>query len=161
MTAKTQIWINLVRAEVCAHVHDATNFYQAMDDAERIADNAQTKDDPYWTGFDKSMLAGYRGACFIHLNQPIQALAILEKALSLLNPLYQRRRSILLTDIATAYALQGEIEESCQRASEALAINAHTNSPTNLKRVQSFRQKLEPWKTVPSVQELDEQLLFA
>jgi hypothetical protein len=101
-----------------------------------------------------------KGICFVRLNQPEAAVSSLNEALSTAGYSSLRRRSRILTDIATAYVLQGEIEEGCNFAHQALDLTQQTKSAMVLQRIHKFRTYVEPWKEVQAVKDLDQKLLF-
>ena len=94
----------------------------------------------------------------MRLHQPTEALAALREALALLDPQAIRRTSTLLTDMATAHVQQKEIEEACGLAHQALSMTIQTRSMSVLQRLGRLRRNLEPWKTLPAVKDIDEQL---
>lgn len=159
-TPITRSWLAVVEAEALANMQDEIGCLKALEYAEHAADQARAEEDLYWTGFDHSRLAGYTGVCYIRLQRPESALQALHTALTHLKPEAHRRRSTLLTDLATAYVQQGEIVEGCELASQALSITKQTRSAMVLQRIHDFRRHLEPWENLQVVRDLDEQLLL-
>ena len=151
-------WLAALEAEGQARLRNATACMKALDLAEKITAHQTLGGDRYATGFNLSRLAGYKGACFVRLHQPTEALAALREALALLNPQAIRRTSTLLTDMATAHVQQNEIEEACRLAHQALSMTIQTRSMSVLQRLGRLRRNLEPWKTLPAVKDIDEQL---
>ncbi len=159
-TATTRSWLAVVEAEAQANLNDATACYKALERAEPHIEQGIPDKDPYWTGYDSSRLSGYKGVCYLKLQKPENALIALQEALALAAPSAMRRHSTILTDLATAYVQQGEVEEGCKRADQALAITTQTKSAMVLHRIQKFRQLLEPWQSLSAVRDLDERLLL-
>lgn len=152
-------WLAVVEAEVYAHLGDAP----ACDEALRVAKKLSSQkeglgEDRYAIGFNSSRLAAYEGACFVRLRQPERALPALQQALSLLDPQAIRRRSTILTDIGIAYAQQGNIQEACTWASQALTITTQTKSKDVLERVRIVHSELKMWKEIEEVENLARQL---
>jgi hypothetical protein len=85
-------------------------------------------------------------------------LPALQQAVALLDPQAVRRQSTLLTDMGIAHAQQGQIEEACTLAKQALAITTRTRSLSVLERVRLVRQELEPWKETEHVKDLENHL---
>jgi tetratricopeptide (TPR) repeat protein len=70
-------------------------------------------------------------------------------------------RARLLTGLATAHVRQGEIEQACRTAGEALRIATRTRTALGLQQVRDVRRQLERWHDSRAVRELDEQLRLA
>ncbi len=158
-TPPSRSWLAVVEAEALANMQDEFGCLKALEYAEHAADQAASEEDPYWTGFDHSRFAGYTGVCYLRLQKPDSALTALRAALTHLKPEANRRRSTILTDLATAYVQQGEVEQGCELASQALSITKQTRSAMVLQRLQDFRYQLKPWENLQVVRDLDEQLL--
>lgn len=162
-TNTTSAWLFAIEAEAYASINSSSNqtaCLKALDQAEQAINQTVTTTDPYKTGFNRSRLAGYKGVCFVRLNQPEAAISSLNEALSTAGYASLRRRSRILTDIATAYVLQGEFEEGCNFAHQALDLTQQTKSAMVLQRIHKFRAHVEPWKEVQAVKDLDQKLLF-
>jgi len=151
-------WLAVVEAEVHAHLGDADACDRALTAAKALAASEFLGEDCYATGFNPSRLAGYEGACFVRLRQPARALPALQQAVALLDPQAIRRRSTLLTDMGIAQAQQGQVQQACTLAIQALAITTQTKSLSVLERVRLLRRELEPWKETEAVQNLEKHL---
>jgi transcriptional regulator with XRE-family HTH domain/tetratricopeptide (TPR) repeat protein len=149
-----------VQANIFAHYNDVQAFNacsEALDRARRIIE--QTGDDAYWTKFGPASLAGYKGVCFKQLRKPVEAQIVILNALDTINKDVPGGQATMLTDLAAAYAQQGEIEEACNRASQALTIiDNQTKSVNALQRVLDFRPSLKQWVSTSHVRDLDEQI---
>jgi len=150
-------WLAAVEAEAQAQLPNATACSRALETAELLATEDGFGVDPYATGLNLSRLAGYKGVCFVRLQQPERARPALQQALDLLPPHAIRRQSTLLTDMATAYVQQGAIEQACQLAGQAATLTVETRSRSVLQRLRHLRQKMEPWNTMSTVRDFDEQ----
>jgi DNA-binding SARP family transcriptional activator len=157
-SSRIACWLAAVRAEVYAHLGDSEACDAALSVAKRLASQATLGEDRYATGFNPSRLAGYEGACFVRLRQPDRALPALQRALTLLDPQAIRRQSTLFTDMGIAYALQGNVRQACQLASQALSITTQTKSLSVLERVRQVRKELEAWKDTEEVKDLERHL---
>lgn len=151
-------WLAAVEAEVHAYLGNAESCDAALKRAKDSSKNEPFGEDQYATGFSPSRLAGYEGACFVRLHQPDRALSALQEALALLDPQAIRRQSTLLSDMGIAYAQQGNIQQACQLAVQALFITQQTKSRSVLERVRTVRTTLEAWKETDEVQYLEKQL---
>lgn len=160
-------WIAAIEAEVQANIFAHHNDIQALnaslealDHAERIVE--QAGDDTFWTKFSPASLAGYKGICFKQLQKPEEAQIVILDALNTITKDIPGGQATMLTDLAAAYAQQGEIEEACNRASQALSIiNDQTQSVNALQRVIDFRANLERWASTSHIRNLDEQIAMA
>ena len=154
-TTAVQPWLAAVKAEVHAHLRDMTACLKVLEAAEFLT---PFKEDLYATGFNISRLAGYKGVCFVRLRQPDRALPALHEALRLSQPLSLRRQSTLFTDIATAHAQRGAIEEACTFGQQALALTSQAGSTTIFHRIRKLRNELEAWSDATCVKDFDERL---
>jgi tetratricopeptide (TPR) repeat protein/transcriptional regulator with XRE-family HTH domain len=161
-TIITRSWLAAVEAEAQAKLDtpNTTACLKALERAERIVDqNTQTpEEDPYRTGFNPSRLEGYKGVCYIHLQQPETARNALHKALTLVSPLPMRRRSTIFTDLAATHVQEGNIEEASQLLHQALDITTQTKSLTVLQRIRNLRAKLQQWENSQVVKNIDEHI---
>jgi DNA-binding SARP family transcriptional activator len=157
-SARIRCWLAAVEAEAHAHLGDADACDRALTAAKALAASESLGEDRYATGFSPSRLAGYEGACFVRLCQPERALPALQQAVTLLDPQAIRRRSTLLTDMGIAQAQQGQVQQACTLAIQALAITTQTKSLSVLERVRLVRSELEPWKETDAVQDLEQRL---
>ena len=151
-------WLAAVEAEVHAHLGNADTCDAALKKAQQRLESAPLGEDRYAIGFNPSRLAGYEGACFVHLRQPERALPALERALALLDPEAIRRKSTILTDMGIAYAQQGNVHKACQLAKHALTITLQTKSRTVLERIRRVHSELGAWKETEEVKDLANQI---
>lgn len=157
-------WIAAIEAEVQANIFARYNDIKASDACLKALDRAeciteQAESDPYWTKFGAASLAAYKGVSFRHLRKPVQAQIVLHQALNTISKDFQGSCGTVLTDLAGAYAQQGEIEEACNRATQALHIISEQNKSVNVfQRVCDFRLELESWASTSYVEDLDEHI---
>jgi transcriptional regulator with XRE-family HTH domain len=157
-------WIAAMEAEVQANIFAYYNEIKASDACLSALERAEciterVGNDAYWTKFGPTSLAGYKGVCFKQLHKPLQAQIVLIEALNTISKDVPGGQATALTDLAGAYAQQGEIEEACNRATQALKIIAEQNKSVNiLQRVCDFRLDLERWASSSHVRNLDEQI---
>jgi len=160
-------WVSALEAEVQAKLGDQDACLMALDGAECLADQQFLREDCYWINFDRSLLAGYQGACFQQLYRAEDltthhfledARQALIDALSRLDLALLRRQPIYLADIAGTFVLQGEIEEACDHVIQALMITARMKSQPVMLRILATRRQLEPWKETYAVNHVDAHL---
>jgi len=156
-SARIRCWLAAVEAEVYAYLDDINACDGALKTAKALAESEPLGEDRYATGFNSSRLAGYEGACFVRLRRPERALPALQQALVLLDPQAIRRQSTLFTDMGIAYAQQGNVQEACKLACQALTITMHTKSRAVLERVRTLHRALEPWRETEEVKDLEKQ----
>jgi transcriptional regulator with XRE-family HTH domain len=161
VTATTQAWLHRVEALALAALGEADPCSAALHSAEEAISRSSTDEDPAWIyHFNRSQLAGQKGACYVRLHRPQDAREALGEALTTLSPEFVRDRSLHLTHLASAFAQQGEIEEACRRAAQSLEIVVQTGSARELRRLREFRRELEEFSDSRAVKELDAQLLL-
>ncbi len=163
-TVTTRVWLAVMEAEAHANLVRATPTtspvpcLKALERAEAVGSRPKMGDDPYGTCFSPSDLAAYKGVCYLRLHQPENAQAVLHVALKETSSF--RRAAIILTELAEAYVQQGEIEEACKQAGQALEITLQTKSLHCLRRIETLRPQLERWTSTSYVQSLDDVLLM-
>jgi hypothetical protein len=148
--ALRQAWIHAARGETKAS-------FDALDRAERTF--TQASRNSWQLGYvDKGWLAANRGRCLLLLGRPEAAEPLFREALALRGPEQIVARSFLSFYLATALADQGQLEEACRVASDALAIPGKYQVASITSRAKKFRARLQPWSTHPAVRDLDDQL---
>ena len=115
---------------------------------------------PIVSFFDRARLAGEQGLCYVRLRRFDDAKAAFRNGLAQLDA-SSKIRARLLTGLATVHVRQGEIEQACRIAVEALGIATRTRTALSLQQVYDVRRQLERWQDSRAVQELDEQLRLA
>lgn len=68
-------------------------------------------------------------------------------------------RATVQTDLAAAYAQQGEVEQACSALAQALSVTVAERARHNIHRAVGIRQRWPVgWADLPAVKQLDEQL---
>jgi transcriptional regulator with XRE-family HTH domain/tetratricopeptide (TPR) repeat protein len=152
-TSTILTWLAAVEAEIQANLtqKDYHACLRALEDAESVPEHALPGEDPYMTTFGPSLLAGYKGVCYLRFDQPDKAYNVLREALTHLSVPSISRRCYLLTDLGRACIQKSEIVEACTYASQALALTAQAKSPALWQRLNEIREQLAPWKNVQAV----------
>ena len=153
-TVTTRSWIAAREAEVQANLGVSDACLRALEHAETVSGQYHSEDDPYRTQFGLPSLLGYKGVCFVRLRHPEKAQPVLLEALDSL----PSRRATTLVDLAHSYAQQGEIDEACRRASQALMLIEQRKTIKVLQRIYNFRSELKPWASTSYVANLDRQI---
>jgi tetratricopeptide (TPR) repeat protein len=153
----TRAWLAAVEAEILANMAEEKRCRKALDNCESALKHAQPGESSY-ARFSYPTLLGYKGICYIRLKQLHVAEKVLCEALTIIEPDRIRHKSIILVDLARTYMQQGEIEEACQYASQALVIILQVKSARVFQRVLNFRHMLQPWQRTMVVKHLDEEI---
>lgn len=156
-TGKTKSWIAMMEAEALSNLKRKDACFAALERTEAVFDQGESliEEDKHWTGFTYSTMVGYKGICYTHLRLPYEAQSMLRIALDTLPLGPTRRRSLILTDLATTYVQQKEIEEACKIASQALLCAAQTKSTRALNKLWNFQKTLTEWKNVACVKQFN------
>ncbi|MBX5459322.1 MAG: hypothetical protein IRZ31_20710 [Thermogemmatispora sp.] len=160
-------WLAAVEAEIRAHLHHHDTCLECLRVLEQEGSSAQESDLAFLIEFQPGLLLGYKGVCLQLLYQRQQsttngflreAQEALEQALTTPSP--PRRKLYYLSDLASAYARQGEIEQACTFVSRCLALLTELGeqSLTAQKHLLQVQELLQPYHDVPSVKALNEQL---
>jgi tetratricopeptide (TPR) repeat protein len=151
----TEAYLAAAEAEAQARLGDALASLEALD---RV-DGARDLPWLYW--FDPGEIAGWKGQSYLRLGRLGDAEALLATALSSWDPSFVRDRAITLVDLASVRLRQGEPDECCRLAGEALEVSIATASPRLVQRVRDLRGELQPWSASSGVRALDDQLATA
>jgi transcriptional regulator with XRE-family HTH domain len=153
----TRAWLFAVEAEAQANTFNEKGCLKALEQAEYHLEHAQPGETTN-PRFSQPTLLGYKGVCHLKLKQPQIAQHYLEESLTTMSIQRIRHRAIVLIDMATTYLQQGEIDEACRYAAQALNIIAQMKSARVFQRIINFRKLLDPWKKTQVVKYLDEQI---
>ncbi len=155
-------WLCGAEAEAHAVAGDADACLCALDCAEAMLDEAQPDETPRWVAhFDRSHLVRWRGQCLVLLARPAAAQPVLQEAVRSVDLSFVRARAGMLVDLATSFLQQGEIEEGCRVATQALTLARNTRSARCEQRIVVFRSQVQLAADTPAVRQLDEQLRLA
>ncbi len=152
--ATIQAWLALVAAETHAHLHHREEADGALADAERLAHHTSPNDISYGCGFDTPRLFSYAGTCNVRLGRWDQAIPNLHQALALTAGTASRRRSTILSELATAHLGQQDIEASGQYALLAIQEARQAQSSVNLHRLRALYDAMLRWHRMPIIQQV-------
>jgi transcriptional regulator with XRE-family HTH domain len=154
-------WAMALEAMTKAWAQEPAESLTALETAESVLDDAAPEAAPAWFDYyDHSRLAGFKGQVHIRLAQPHAAQAVLEEAISALDPDAAKQRACYLADQATVCVDEGEVDQACQLGIHALQLLGEVEYETGVQRVRDLRVKLRPWRDHPAVAALTEQLLL-
>jgi tetratricopeptide (TPR) repeat protein len=155
-------WLCGAEAEAYAAAGDADACLRALDCAEAALDGAQSDETPRWVAhFDRSHLVRWQGQCLVQLARPAAAQPILREAIRSVDLSFVRARASTLADLAASFLQQGEIEEGCRVAAQALRLARDTRSARCEQRIVVLRSQVRLGADTPAVRQLDEQLRLA
>jgi hypothetical protein len=97
----------------------------------------------------------------VQLARPAAAQPVLQEAVRSVDPSFVRARASTLVDLATSFVQQGEIDEGCRVATQALTLARNTRSARCEQRIVVLRSQVQLGADTPAVQQLDEQLRLA
>jgi transcriptional regulator with XRE-family HTH domain len=155
-------WLCGAEAEAHAVAGDAAACLRALDCAEAALDEVPHDETPRWVAhFDRSHLVRWQGQCLVQLAQPAAAQPVLQEAVRSVDLSFVRARASTLVDLAASFLQQGEIEEGCRVATQALTLARNTRSARCEQRIVVLRSQVQLGADTPAVRQLDEQLRLA
>ena len=150
-------WLAAVESEIRSRAGETTAALAAVERAEAAL--VPAKEIPTWMDYyDATRLNGFKGFAYLAAGQVGQAETTLQTAVACLDAGAVKQRSVLLTDLATAYVHEGEVDKGCELASEAAVTLARAGYETSAERLREFRRLVRPWQDRGSVKDLDERL---
>jgi|GEM_PF-1780906 len=155
-------WLCGAEAEAHAVAGEVDACLRALDCAEAALDEAQPDETPRWIAhFDRSHLVRWQGQCLVQLAQPAAAQPVLQEAMRSVDLSFVRARASTLVDLATSFLQQGEIDEGCRVATQALTLARNTRSARCEQRIVVLRSQVQLGADTPALEQLDEQLRLA
>ena len=150
-------WLASVEAEIQAKAGQIHASLTAIDRAEGSL--ALGREVPVWMDYyDTTRLQGFKGFTYLKAGKPEEARTVLSEALSGLDGHAVKQRAVFLTDLATTYVHDDEIDKGAEVAAEAADVLSRAGYATSVERLHEFRQLVQPWQDRASVKELDERL---
>ncbi len=150
-------WLAAVEAEIRAKAGQTQASLHAIDRAENALVVAHEL--PAWMDYyDQTRLNGFKGFAYLAAGKPDEARTALSDALAALDVDAVKQRAVFLTDLATTYVHEGEIDKGSELASEAAVELTRAGYATSKERLREFRDLVQPWHDRASIKELDERL---
>jgi tetratricopeptide (TPR) repeat protein len=148
----------VMEAHGLALMNDAQGCLAALRESEQAFAAAEDRDRPEWLGyFDGAYLAAKFGHCFRDLGRPAEAERFARRSLDMIDG-YDRGRLFNLALLASILADQRKVEEACETGLAALRIASQVQSIRTVAYLVDLSHRLAPFRTVPAVQILDEQI---
>jgi DNA-binding SARP family transcriptional activator len=160
-------WLGAIEAEIQAHLQQRTHCLQALSSIESISETAFSQEISYLFELNPVLLLGYKGVSLPQLYRKEEpethhfleeAREALEGALAHDVPL--KRRLYYLSDLASVYARQGEVEKACDYLTQSVPLLTQlgNGSKTIHAHLLQARHLLQPYQDMPLVRMLDEQM---
>src|SRR5260221_13191596 len=150
-----QAWLGAVEAEIQSHLHNQEACLQALRAMERAIGESPSQEISYLFEFNPALLLGYKGVCLQQFYQKHErakrsflreANEALEQALNSNAP--TKRKLYYLSDLAEAYAREGEVEKACSYIAQTFPIimQIEIRSIKNFHNYPKVLSSLEPAK---------------
>jgi tetratricopeptide (TPR) repeat protein len=137
-------WLCGTEAEAHAVAGNADACLRALDCAEAMLDETLPDETPRWVAhFDRSHLVRWQGQCLVQLARPAAAQPVLQEAVRSVDLSFVRARASTLVDLAASFLQQGEIEEACRVATQALTLARNTQSARCEQRIVVLRSQVQ------------------
>ena len=161
-TPRTVATLHHRAARAHARLGEADACKRRLDSAQTAYHDDQPPDEePQWVAYvSEYELAAQRGACFLSLHMPDEAINALHEALELLratSPDHQRDIAHYKTRLASAYLLKREPGEAARAATEAYEINEQIGSARVNERFMELITQLQA-QDVPEARDLIERV---
>ncbi|MGW0663471.1 transcriptional regulator [Streptodolium elevatio] len=157
LTHRGQALVLAMEARGHAALSDERACVEALSAAERSLDAADGDDDPAWCQyFDKAELIHEFAHCHRDLRLPRATQEFANEAIGLRTDGYTRRCAQDTTFMAAAHLEEGDLDQACAKASEALDIASRLNSSQCNDFLREFRTRLHPHEREPVVREFSE-----
>jgi transcriptional regulator with XRE-family HTH domain len=154
-------WLLANRAQQLAATARPEDSYRDLESASRLVAMPGPTNDDVLSGWDEVRVDAYRGICAMALRRPAEVIVLLEPVLARTDPA-RVQRTLQQSDLAAAYAQQGEIERACSLLGEGLSATGEAQFPEGVQRALGVRaRQLERWAGSRAVRELDDLILAA
>lgn len=165
--ALTRTWLAARLSEERAAVDDGAGFRRDFQVAEdTLGQAAREGTTPGFFGAEgflsvwgDACLTGYLGIGQVLLGHGEQAVPVLVSTLA--RTVDERQQVVVLADLAAAWTLADEPEESCRVATRAIDLAERAHFPLGVERVRGVRHRLHGLETLAAVRELDDRLAAA
>jgi tetratricopeptide (TPR) repeat protein len=127
-TPRVEAQLTARRGRARAHLRD-TRCWADFDRADELLDQADGHDDPEWVyWFDRGEILGARASSHRDMHQPGKAEAAFARANAQFNTTSVRTHALYLARQADAQFEQGEVEQACATANNALDLTETISS---------------------------------
>ncbi|ACV78331.1 helix-turn-helix domain-containing protein [Nakamurella multipartita] len=155
-------WLAAVGSEITANAGSARESLDYIDRARTAFSRPRLAPElPWFDFFDESRLNGFAGYASLRADRHDEALALLSVTLSNLPDQAVKQRAVVLADLATAHLSQGNVDQACAIAIDAVDRLRQAGYATGVDRLRALRSHLAPWATSTAVRDLDQHLALA
>ncbi|MGH3755210.1 MAG: helix-turn-helix domain-containing protein [Pseudonocardiaceae bacterium] len=133
-----------------------TEFDRALASLALPAGQRSPESPVYW--LHEGLVASHQSECLIRLGKPAEAIAAAERGLQLFDSSFPRGVAYCTLHLGTARLLSGEVDEAVRVIGEAAFLATKNRSARLTGEVRAARARLQPWRDMPAVRELDEKL---
>jgi tetratricopeptide (TPR) repeat protein len=163
---ETFAWSMAVAAEIVAQLKKYDECLSFLEQSETSQQEQSDRQNFYLHGFTQVALGGFRGRCYQLLYDPEKAetVALLEKAKGALEQslhkfsVSERQKMLYRADLASIYAIQGQIEMACALTRQNILLVNQTTPQNVFQRFTEMKHRLQPWKETSYVRDLDDAL---
>lgn len=168
LPASWRAWLALRRSAEHALADEVTDCWRAFEAAMWAVENgdlAELSGGGFLGSIGPTLathVAGVEGLCHTLFNQPRKAEAALTQVLRAADPSDVEYIALLLGDLAHAYMLQREPEQTCRSACAGLGVADPAGLRLAVQRIRGVRAQFpKTWRPLACVRDLDERLRAA
>jgi tetratricopeptide (TPR) repeat protein len=109
--------------------------------------------------YHEGLLASHRSECLLLLKRPDEAAMSARTGLTVFNTSYVDGYALCTLHLGSSYLQAGEVEEAAQVIGSAASLAAQNRQARLVKELRTVRARMEPWRDMRAVRELDERLV--
>ncbi|NBE53327.1 transcriptional regulator [Streptomyces boluensis] len=158
-SAEFWAWLDAVEAECetrCGNTRIALHLIGHAEDV--LAADSEYANPAWMDWFSPIRLAAFKGNTQLEAGHFPQARVTLQQVLEDLPPESDKQRTVVLGDLAAVEVADGNPQQACTYAEQALNQLAITWYATGMDRVRTVRRTLAPWQHEQCVRDLDDRL---
>jgi tetratricopeptide (TPR) repeat protein len=122
-----------------------------------LAGTASPDSPAYW--YHEGLIASQQSDCLLRLGRPQEAATKAREGLSLFDDSFVGSLAFCMLRLGTAHLLSGEVEEAARVIGDGAAMTTQNRSVRLTREVRTARGRMEPWRDMQAVRELDERLV--
>ena len=149
--------LHLRQAQAFAASRDTSACTAAISQARTHAEQLKPDDDPAWLYWlDPTAITVNAGTCLLKLDQPDQAVVLLDEGIAQFSAPFVRDRQLFVTQLADARARPGkqhDLEAAVELGMESLDLTESLDSCLGAGHLLDLYLRLKPYAKVPAVQE--------
>jgi tetratricopeptide (TPR) repeat protein len=127
-------------AWACAKAGDRPATEKALAAAEHHYDRRRPDDEPTWVYWlDDNEINVMAGRCYVELDQPQRAVALLADAVAVCDEEHAREAALYRSWLAEAYTRMGALDQAVEEATHVVRLDARASSARTSERVEHLR----------------------